>query len=59
VFDPLHLNGWDLRALLLVERKAKLEALLGQQGKAVSVRYSECAWQGPAFSRCTFSARAS
>jgi bifunctional non-homologous end joining protein LigD len=37
VFDLLHLNGKDLTALPLLERKKKLEALLG---KSKTLRYS-------------------
>jgi bifunctional non-homologous end joining protein LigD len=41
-FDLLHLDGIDLRSLPLVERKAKLEALLRRLPKsATTLRYSE------------------
>lgn len=40
VFDLLFLEGEDLRELPLVERKEKLEALLGKN-KAKNIRYSE------------------
>jgi bifunctional non-homologous end joining protein LigD len=39
VFDALHLDGWDLRRVALVERKAALEAALA--GAPESVRYSD------------------
>ena len=41
-FDLLYLDGQDLRALPLLERKAKLEALLGRLPKSeTTLRYSE------------------
>jgi bifunctional non-homologous end joining protein LigD len=49
-FDLLHLDGRDMQGLPLVERKAKLEALLGRRKKSGPVRYSEhVVGQGPAF----------
>jgi bifunctional non-homologous end joining protein LigD len=49
-FDLLHLDGRDMRVLPLVERKAKLKALLGKLNKSGPVRYSEHVMgQGPAF----------
>ena len=42
VFDLLYLDGVDLRPLPLIERKAKLEELLGRSPKSqTTVRYSE------------------
>ena len=38
-FDLLHLDGWDLRQVPLVERKALLERLL--EGASAAIRYSE------------------
>jgi bifunctional non-homologous end joining protein LigD len=49
-FDVLHLDGRDIQSLPLVERKRKLEALLGKLKKSGSVRYSQhVVGQGPAF----------
>jgi ATP-dependent DNA ligase len=48
-FDLLHLDGRDMQGLPLVERKAKVEALLGMLKKSGPVRYSEhVVGQGPA-----------
>jgi bifunctional non-homologous end joining protein LigD len=49
-FDLLHLDGRDMRVLPLVERKAKVESLLGKLKKSGPVRYSEHVMgKGPAF----------
>ena len=49
-FDLLHLDGHDIQSLPLVERKRKLEALLGKLKKSGPVRYSQhVVGQGPAF----------
>jgi bifunctional non-homologous end joining protein LigD len=50
VFDLLHLDGRDLRALPLIERKALLELLLARLPKGSPVRYSNhVEGQCPAF----------
>ena len=50
VFDLLHLDGLDLRPLLLIERKGTLKKLLGRRGKAGQIRYSDhVQGQGEAF----------
>jgi bifunctional non-homologous end joining protein LigD len=50
VFNLLHLDGRDLTALRLIERKALLAPLLARLPKGSSVRYSDhVAGQGPAF----------
>jgi len=41
VFDLLHLDGYDLRPVPLVERKRMLAALLNRRGSADLVRYSD------------------
>jgi bifunctional non-homologous end joining protein LigD len=41
VFDILHLDGYDLTALPLVDRKAKLQRLLAPFGDKGAVRYSD------------------
>jgi bifunctional non-homologous end joining protein LigD len=49
-FDVLHLDGHDIQSLPLVERKRKLEALLGKLKKGGPVRFSDhVVGQGPAF----------
>jgi len=40
-FDLLHLDGYDLRAAPLVERKAALEKIIAANGESVRVRFSE------------------
>ena len=49
-FDILHLDGRDLRALPLIERKAILEKLLAKLPKGSPVQFShDIAGQGPEF----------